>query len=213
MVPRRTGTGRRWTRSSVLSGHQDCGTAGVMSVKARGGVIVVQSPDSAAVPQMPRSAIERGGADFVVQPSELPDLLGRLAATPAGPALVPADAVQRLEGDRPGSAAELVCPLCQGVLSESARGDFHSFRCHVGHAFSLESLVREQGEALERALWAAVRSLEESSALSKRLSASERGELRERFVEKAKTQFQEADLIREILLRGNKLTRADAPGT
>jgi two-component system chemotaxis response regulator CheB len=195
----------------VLSGHQDCGTAGVMSIKARGGVTVVQSPDSAAVPEMPRSVLERGGADFVVQPLELPDVLARLTGAPAGPALAPDEAIQRLEGDRPGEAAELVCPLCQGVLTESARGAFNHFRCHVGHAFSLESLVREQGEALERALWAAVRSLEESAALSKRLSATESGELRHRFAEKARTQLQQADLIREILLHGNKLTSADGP--
>jgi two-component system chemotaxis response regulator CheB len=81
------------------------------------------------------------------------------------------------------------CPICQGVLSEAQPGVFQHFRCHVGHAFSLESLVREQSEEMERALWAAARSLEESAALSRRLSASEKGELRRRFAEKAKTQI------------------------
>ena len=38
----------------VLSGYQDCGTAGMMSIKARGGVSVVQSPESAFAPDMPK---------------------------------------------------------------------------------------------------------------------------------------------------------------
>lgn len=62
-------------------------------------------------------------------------------------------------------------------------GEHRHFRCHVGHAFSLDSLLGEQGEDLERALWAAVRSLEESAALSHHL-------------------MQQADVIRRILLRG-----------
>ncbi len=73
----------------------------------------------------------------------------------------------------------------------------------MGHAFSLESLVEEQSEEVERALWAAVRSLEEGSALSRRLAKSERiVDLRQRFAEKAATLGREADLIREILLEG-----------
>jgi threonine dehydrogenase-like Zn-dependent dehydrogenase len=45
-----------------------------------------------------------------------------------------------------------------------------------------DALVREQGEEMERALWAAVRALEEGAALSRRLAASEgMRDLRERF--------------------------------
>jgi two-component system chemotaxis response regulator CheB len=116
----------------VLSGYQDCGTAGMMSIKACGGISVVQDPDTALVPEMPKSVIAR----------------------------VPVDHV------------ELVCPICQGVLTEAQPGVFQHFRCHVGHAFSLDSLIREQSEEMERALWAAVRSLEEGAALSRRLGVA-----------------------------------------
>ena len=80
----------------------------------------------------------------------------------------------------------------------------------MGHAFSLESLVLAQSEEMEKALWAAVRSLEEGAALSRRLSSSESHDLRQRFAEKAKTQLNQAELIRQILLHGARLSRSDA---
>jgi two-component system chemotaxis response regulator CheB len=195
----------------VLSGNQDCGTAGMMSIKARGGVSVVQEPETASAPDMPRSVLARVSVDHVVEPSQLPGLLSRLAATPAGPKTVPDDFVAQVEGTARGARAELVCPLCQGVLTEAEPSAFAHFRCHVGHTFSLDSLVREQGEEMERALWAAVRSLEEGAALSHRLASRENGgDLRRRFAEKEHTQTDQADLIRQILLHGARLAKTDA---
>jgi two-component system chemotaxis response regulator CheB len=195
----------------VLSGYQDCGTAGMLSVKARGGVSVVQSPETAAAPEMPRSVLASATVDHVVGPDQLAPLLVRLAAAPAGPAAQPSPYVEQLEGTRLGKVAELTCPVCQGVLTEAQPGVFEHFRCHVGHAFSLEALVREQGEEIERALWAAVRALEEGSALSDRLASYERGrQLGRSFAEKSATQRRNADVIREILLRGSMLGRRDA---
>ncbi len=187
----------------VLSGYLDCGTAGMMSVKARGGLAVVQDPSSAVAPNMPRSVIARVAVDHVVEPAELPGLLTRLTREPAGAGPTPSPAVDALEGRRNGSRAELVCPACHGVLTESDVGGFRHFRCHVGHAFSLESLVGEQSEDVERALWSAERSLEEAAALSRRLSRTqpEKG-LRRRFEDKEEDLQQQAELIRRILLRG-----------
>ena len=194
----------------VLSGFQDCGTAGMMSIKARGGIAIAQSPESAAVSDMPRNVIERVAVDYVVHPLELPGLLVRLAGSDAGPTLEPDRAVEQLEGDAPGFPAEVVCPLCQGVLTETHPGTFSHFRCHVGHTFTLECLVEEQGEEMERTLWGAVRALEEGARLSRRLSESSSRELRERFLEKAKTQMAQADMIRSLLLHGNRLDSEDA---
>ncbi len=194
----------------VLSGYQDCGTAGLLSVKARGGIAVVQSPETASAAEMPRSAIEQVEVDYVVHPLELPGLLARLASTSTGPELVPDASVDQLEGTVLGFPSEIVCPLCQGVLTEAHPGPFTHFRCHVGHTFSLERLVDEQGEEMERTLWAAVRALEEGARLSRRLSTSERGELARRFAEKAKTQTEQAELLKQILLHGNRLDANDA---
>jgi two-component system, chemotaxis family, protein-glutamate methylesterase/glutaminase len=193
----------------VLSGYQTCGTAGMLSIKARGGVSVVQSPATARAQDMPRSVIDQVAVDHIVDPAELPQLLARLVAMPAGPELQPDTFIKQLEGNEPGAAVELACPLCDGVLTEAQRDAYHHFRCHVGHAFSLDSLVREQSEAVERALWAAIRALEESAALSARLSTRETGDRRERVTEKANSQRTNAELIRQIVLHGKLLTRAD----
>ena len=188
----------------VLSGYQDCGTAGMMSIKARGGLAVVQDPESAEVPEMPRSVVEHVKVDYVVPPADIAGLLVRLVATPAGPTPLPEKDIRQLEGQELGAPVELVCPICHGVLTEAAPGLFEHFRCHVGHAFSLESLAREQDEELERALWSAERALEETAALSLRISSREKGPLQERLAEKAATQAQQADLIKDILLNGFK---------
>lgn len=164
----------------------------------------MQSSESAIASEMPRNAINRVAIDHVVHPMELPGLLLRLVGE-AAPEQTPAvsEAIAKLEGNELGNAAEIVCPICHGVLTEATVGDYQHFRCHVGHAFSTASLVREQGEELERALWAAARSLEEGSALSRRLAASSNEqELKRRFAEKAATLSRQADLIREILLYG-----------
>jgi two-component system chemotaxis response regulator CheB len=194
----------------VLSGYGDCGTAGMMSIKARGGLSVVQTPETAYAPSMPSSVLAKVPVDHEVRPEELGRLLTRLVGTSAGPE-TPVDAsVRQLEGSEPGARAEVVCPICEGVLTESQPGVFQHFRCHVGHAFSLESLVREQSEELERTLWAAVRALEESAALSRRLSLVERGELRRSFAEKAATHMQQAEYLRKMLLHGQVLSPEDA---
>jgi two-component system chemotaxis response regulator CheB len=181
----------------------------MMSIKARGGLSVVQSPETALAHDMPQSVIDKVAVDHIVDPAQLPELLVRLVHTPAGRELQPETFIQQLEGNEPGTAVELVCPLCDGVLTEAQHDGYHHFRCHVGHAFSLDSLVREQSEGVERALWAAIRALEESAALSSRLSLSDTGELRQRFAEKASSQQDNAELIRQIVLHGTLLARAD----
>jgi two-component system chemotaxis response regulator CheB len=194
----------------VLSGNQDCGTAGMMSIKARGGVAVVQQPDSALFGDMPRSVIDHVAVDHVVHPLELPGLLGRLAASPAAKPREPDLEVRRMEGTEKGKPAEIVCPICSGMMTEVNAAGYAQFRCHVGHAFSLESLVAEQGEAMERALWAGARALEEGATLSRRLSAASGGSLRDRFAERARTQTEQAELLRKVLLHGARLSPHDA---
>ncbi len=184
----------------VLTGYQDCGTAGMMSIRARGGLSIVQAPDTAVAPSMPSNVIERMPVDHIVAPEDLAALLIRLVETPATPVAAPEAFLAQLEGREPAAPASLVCPTCTGVLTELVAGRFAHFRCHVGHTFSLDTLAHEQAEQMERALWSAVRALEESAALNRRLSATGGDRLQVRFEEAAQTYNRQAKLIREMLL-------------
>lgn len=55
----------------VLTGAGSDGALGVRAVKEAGGIILVQDPDEAEYPSMPRSAIATGAADFVLPVREL----------------------------------------------------------------------------------------------------------------------------------------------
>jgi hypothetical protein len=69
----------------VLTGNLDCGTAGLLSVKARGGKTLVQDPRDAAVPEMPRSAIAHVAVDKVASIAELSTLIAEAVSEPAAP--------------------------------------------------------------------------------------------------------------------------------
>jgi len=63
----------------VLSGSGTDGAAGVRRVREAGGVVLVQDPESATSPGMPRSALETGAADFVLSAEELPEKIAEIA--------------------------------------------------------------------------------------------------------------------------------------
>lgn len=63
----------------ILTGGNEDGAAGLHAIHEAGGVIVVQQPDSAKVPLMVVSALQRGPADFVLSLPEIAQLLGALA--------------------------------------------------------------------------------------------------------------------------------------
>jgi two-component system, chemotaxis family, protein-glutamate methylesterase/glutaminase len=64
----------------ILTGSRDDGTAGLLAVKRGGGVAMVQDPDSARFPAMPRSALSSVTVDYTVPLSGIAPLLVRLVA-------------------------------------------------------------------------------------------------------------------------------------
>lgn len=59
----------------ILSGTGSDGTRGVRAVKEAGGVVLVQSSESAKFDGMPRAAASSGLADFILTPAEMADQL------------------------------------------------------------------------------------------------------------------------------------------
>lgn len=89
------------------------------------------------------------------------------------------------------------------------------FRCRVGHTYSPESLFEDQSEALERALWAAIRSLEEHAEFSARLAdkslTRNHRNLADRFRERATSSREHASLLRELLEHADNLVEMIEP--
>jgi two-component system, chemotaxis family, protein-glutamate methylesterase/glutaminase len=80
------------------------------------------------------------------------------------------------------------------------------FECRVGHSFSPESMAESNDEDFERALWAALRTLEESASLDQRLAdlAAERNRsnAHELYASKARDRKKHAETLRDLLLGG-----------
>ena len=66
----------------VLSGYLADGAVGLETIKARGGIAVVQHPQDAEVSDMPRNALKRVAADYCVPLAEMATLLERLVSVP-----------------------------------------------------------------------------------------------------------------------------------
>jgi two-component system chemotaxis response regulator CheB len=209
----------------LLSGALDDGTAGLAAIKRRGGTAVVQNPNEALFSGMPRSAIESVEVDHVVSLAEISPLLSRLTREPVKeeaeePVSDEMEQETKMEAfdlsafedrEHPGTPSMFGCPECGGTLWEMQEGELIRFRCRVGHAYSTDSLLAEQSEALEAALWSAFRALEESASLARRMAARARERAQPlsaaRFAEQAKDAHERAALVRQLLLKGE----IDAP--
>jgi two-component system, chemotaxis family, protein-glutamate methylesterase/glutaminase len=63
----------------ILTGGNADGAAGLHAVHRAGGLTIVQRPDSAKVPVMVASALQRGPADLVLSLPEIAEFVGGLA--------------------------------------------------------------------------------------------------------------------------------------
>lgn len=66
----------------VLTGYLDDGAAGLLAIKRRGGLVVVQDPDDAQCPGMPTAALAAVEADHVTRLDDAGRLIDRLVRTP-----------------------------------------------------------------------------------------------------------------------------------
>ncbi len=204
----------------VLSGALDDGTSGLMTIKRQGGIAVVQDPNDALFPDMPRNASDAVEVDYCVPAANIAQVLVQAVETPAAEnvPVLPEDVrketeieamnleqIEKDDSEKPGVPSAFSCPDCGGVLWEVESGEWLRYRCRVGHGYSAEGLYASQSEALDDALWSAFRALEESAALAKRLAERSRESGHQRsaanFDERARAAEQRAGVIHDLLMR------------
>ena len=64
----------------LLSGANSDGTEGLITVKSRKGIAIIQSPETAEVPYMPTHALKNLEADYVLAPTEIAAFIRNLAS-------------------------------------------------------------------------------------------------------------------------------------
>jgi two-component system chemotaxis response regulator CheB len=205
----------------ILTGALDDGTSGLLAVKRAGGIAIVQDPNEALFPSMPSSAMRYVAVDASLPLGEIAPALtqyvSEAVAADGGSnmsdraedaaetdQIVEMDVEEMTHDERTGQLAPYACPECGGTLWEIRDDKLIRFRCRIGHAFSVESLLAAQTEQLEGALWAALRALEEKASLSGRLAdrAENQGHMTvvHHFREQASTSTGAADVIRDVLM-------------
>jgi len=168
----------------VLSGTLDDGAVGLWAVKTCGGVTIVQDPAEAAFAEMPQSAMNAIDVEHCLPLDEIVRLLPKLARTSAAHAehshrpeslkieneLVMLDRISP-EMNKLGPLSVFTCPACHGALWEVEEGGLLNYRCHTGHAFAADSLLAEQSEVVEEALYSAFRALREQATACRRIAS------------------------------------------
>lgn len=198
----------------VLSGNLDDGSAGLFAIRTRGGKAIVQDPASARADEMPRRALDYAGADYVVPLAGIAEKLIELVnsrdvamkkktsmkARASGREVRANEEVAYI-GEGNGKPSVFACPECHGVLWELKEGRLVRYRCRVGHSYTSASLKGELDESAERALWAAMRALEEKAAMSQRMIDATTGpkSYLNRLKEQASSDKENAGVIRKII--------------
>jgi two-component system chemotaxis response regulator CheB len=201
----------------ILTGNLDDGAAGLWTIKKLGGTAVVQDPAEALFPSMPLRALDAVNPDHVARLSEIPPILvelGKEVPVKGSPVPVPEhinvevniakEQNPRDAGlERIGKPSPYACPDCHGVLLELEEGNRFRFRCHIGHAYSVDSLLAAMSEAIEHAMSTTVRSLEEGRLLMDRMALlldhRDERESAARLRESSRRAKRKADVINELM--------------
>lgn len=175
----------------VLTGFLDDGTVGLQTIKKRGGITVVQDPEEAEYPSMPRIALRYVKIDHTVPIADAGALLIRLVAEPpvaqddfpTTPAIeIESNIAEQVMNTKEflenveqiGERTTYTCPDCNGAIWQIGDDEPLKLRCHVGHSFTGEVFSAEQSRNVESALWSAIRIMEEKVTFSRQLAERKR---------------------------------------
>lgn len=209
----------------VLSGSLDDGAAGLYAIKERGGQAVVQDPADALHPSMPRAAMKAVAVDYCVPVIQMGALLARLVDEPIPVhQVLPVSRQMDIEVGvaqednglemgimKLGEPSPYTCPECHGVLLQLKEGSLIRFRCHTGHAYSLNSLLAEVTQSIEETLWDGIRTIEASEMLmnhmAEHLHQVNEHEAADLLLQKAQQAKRRANLVRRAVMSNEILTQ------
>jgi two-component system CheB/CheR fusion protein len=106
----------------VLSGMDSDGALGLKAIKGEGGIAIVQAPESARFPSMPRSSIGADHVDLVVPPADIGLELARLASQFSRPEF------RSLEQGQPPPGQEQQFTRILNQLSSVSNIDFRGYK-------------------------------------------------------------------------------------
>ncbi|MXV16627.1 chemotaxis protein CheB [Hufsiella ginkgonis] len=206
----------------ILTGYLDDGTAGLVAISRCGGSSIVQDPDDADYPDMPKNALNQVKADYCVPIAEMGDILKTLVNDNREKIPIPVDLLieskiaKRVLSDLPavkalGKQVPFNCPGCGGILWKIGSGKATRYRCHTGHAYTAKVLLAEQTMKIEETMWVALRMFEERKNLLTTMAADQHGATLRTSEERIENSQVHIDRIKSILLTDDKGTKSDMP--
>lgn len=201
----------------ILSGALYDGAAGLLAIKERGGVAIVQDATEATVSSMPLRALNLVDAALVLPAAGIGDAIARYAQGEPDARgdetmmddkehlkeVIAGDFAQQAHNGRTDETTVYTCPDCGGVLWQTEEGPGTWFQCHVGHGYAPEVLLGQKSEELEAALWSCMRLLREKATLTRqsatRYQAAGNEQLTERVEEQAEVAERHVAVLRELL--------------
>lgn len=195
----------------LLTGYLDDGTSGMKAIKRCGGICIVQDPDEAEYPDMPRNALNNIKVDYCVPIAEMGPLLYKIIPQKLQKSkpvpkdvLVEAKIAERVLSDlssvnKLGDQVPFNCPGCGGVLWKVEEDSNLRYRCHTGHAYTAATLFAEQTNKIEETMWTALRMFEEHKNLLTEMARGKKGVGSKTALERMKKAQVHIDRIRSIL--------------
>jgi len=110
-----------------------------------------------------------------------------------------------------GDLSPYTCPECHGVLMQLKEGSLLRFRCHTGHAYSLNTLLAEVTQSIEESLWDGIRTIEASEMLmihtAKHLREMNEHEAADLLLQKTEDAKRRANLVRPAVMSNEILSQ------
>jgi len=94
---------------------------------------------------------------------------------------------------------EATCPECRGPLRILQTDELVEISCLVGHAYSPRGLLLAHSETQEKALWAAVVALRETSEIVSRVAGEFPPEVAEKLRRQVEAKLSQATTIEEVI--------------